>query len=75
MENHIKELELYNKIKAFVNVGNVLYTSTRVDKVNSSPTIVFEIHKVQDLRENLIPLIYENNCILLKTLKAQDFIL
>lgn len=75
IENHIKELELYNKIKAFVNVGNVLYTSTREDRVNSSPTIVLEIHKVQDLRKNLIPLMYENNCILLKTLKAQDFIL
>jgi len=75
LENHIKELELYNKIKEFLKVGNVLFTLPRVDRVNSNPTIVLEINKVRDLRENLIPLLYDNDDILLKTLKAQDFLL
>jgi hypothetical protein len=75
LENHIKELELYNKIKEFLNVGNVFFTASpsRVDRVNSNPTIVLEINKVRDIRENLIPLLYDNEDILLKTLKAQDF--
>lgn len=73
LENHIKELELYNKIKEFFNVGNVLLSSSRVDRVNSNPTIILEINKVQELRQNLIPLLYDNDYILLKTLKAQDF--
>lgn len=75
LENHVKELELYNKIKEFFNVGNVLLTSPRVDRINSNPTIVLEINKVQELREILIPLLYNNDDILLKTLKAQDFLL
>lgn len=73
LENHVKEFELYNKIKEFLNVGNVLLSSPRVDIVNSNPTIILEINKVQELRKNLIPLLYNNNDILLKTLKAQDF--
>jgi hypothetical protein len=64
---------LYNKIKEFLNVGNVLLSSPRVDIVNSNPTIILEINKVQELRKNLIPLLYNNNDILLKLLKAQDF--
>jgi len=64
---------LYNKIKEFLSVGNVILTSPRVDRVNSNPTVILEINKVQELRKNLIPLLYNNNDILLKTLKAQDF--
>lgn len=73
LENHVRELELYNKIKEFFNVGNVLLSSPRVDRVNSNPTIILEINKVQEIRKNLIPLLYDNDYILLKTLKAQDF--
>ncbi len=72
LENHIKELELYNKIREIFNVGNVLFTSPRVDRVNSNPTVVLEINKVQEIRDNLLPLLYDNSSILLKTLKAQD---
>ena len=75
MENHIKELELYNKIKEFFGVGNTLLTTPRVYRANSNPTIVLEINKINELRDILIPLIYnKENCILLKTLKAQDFL-
>ena len=76
LENHIKELELYNKIKEFFKVGNVLLTTPRVYRDNSSPTIVLEINKIKELRDILIPLMYnKENFLLLKTLKAQDFLL
>lgn len=73
LENHIKELELYNKIKEFFKVGNVLFTTPRVERVNSNPTIVLEINKINELRDILIPLMYDKGCILLKTLKANDY--
>jgi hypothetical protein len=66
---------LYNKIKAFLKDGNLLYTLSREAKVNSSPTILFEMHEVEKLNKILIPLMYDNDCILLKTLKAKDFLL
>lgn len=73
LENHIKELELYNKIKEFFKVGNVLLTTPRVYRENSNPTIVLEINKINELRDILIPLMYDEGRILLKTLKSKDF--
>lgn len=77
MENHIKELELYNKIKEFIKTGNVLITTPREYKIDSNPTIVLEINKIHELIGILIPLIYEDSNnkegVLLKTLKAKDF--
>ncbi len=72
LENHIKELELFNKIKEFLGVGNML-TSQRINRVNSNPTIVLEVNRIKELKEVLIPLIYNNDTILLKTLKSEDF--
>jgi len=74
LENHIKELELYNKIKEFLNIGNML-TSQRINRVDSNPTIVLEVNRIKELKEVLIPLIYDNDTILLKTLKSEDFCL
>ena len=74
LENHIKELELYNKIKEFLNVGN-MSTSQRINRVDSNPTIVLEVNRIKELKEVLIPLIYDNDTILLKTLKSEDFCL
>jgi Tfp pilus assembly protein PilZ len=74
LENHIKELELYNKIREFIKTGNVLLTTPREYKVNSNPTIVLEINKINELNVILIPLLLDNNKeVLLKTLKAKDF--
>ena len=75
LENHVKELELYNKIREFIGVGNVLLTTPRVYREDSHPTIVFEINKIKLLINILIPLMYEDNNLLLKTLKSQDFLL
>ena len=73
LENHIKELELYNKIKEFLNVGNLALTSQRINRVNYSPAVVLEVNKIKELIEVLIPLMYNNNIIILKSLKSQDF--
>ncbi|GAA4910315.1 hypothetical protein GCM10023405_35470 [Streptomonospora salina] len=87
LENHIKELELYNKIREFLKVGNVLLTtpsfgpsgrkvpSGRVYRENSNPTVVLEINKIKELRDILIPLMFNKDCLLLQTLKAKDFTL
>ena len=78
LENHIKELELYNKINEYLQIGKVLYTSDRSEKIgrsNGSPTIILEINKIKDLKFNLIPLMYENNSIILKSSKVKDFLL
>lgn len=72
LENHIKELELFNKIRDFLKIGRVLYTSNRIDK---NPTIVLEINKIMELKENLITLMYHDNSVQLKTLKSKDFLL
>lgn len=74
LENHVKELELYNKIKEFLNVGNIIITSKRIDRDNSNPTIVLEVNKIKELKD-IIPLMFDNGTILLKTLKSNDFFL
>lgn len=73
LENHVKELELYNKIKEFLNVGNIIITSKRIDRDNSNPTIVLEVNKIKELKDILIPLMFDKGTILLKTLKSNDF--
>lgn len=73
LENHIRELELYKKINEFLNVGNIRLTSQRTDRENSNPTIVLEVNKIKELKERLIPLMYDNNTIILKSLKSNDF--
>jgi len=75
LENHIKELDLYKKINEFLNVGNIYIASHRIDRVNSNPTIVLEVNKIKELNEVLIPLMYDNDSILLKSLKSNDFLL
>jgi cytochrome c oxidase subunit 3 len=75
LENHIKELELYNKIMEFINVGNLMLTSQRIDKVNSSPTVVLEVNKIKELIEVIIPLMHDSDGIILKSLKSKDFLL
>lgn len=76
LENHFKELELYNKIKEFMGVDKIIYSSERIEKKNSNPTIILEINKIKDIKEKLIPLMYDDqHNLLLKTLKSNDFLL
>jgi cytochrome c oxidase subunit 3 len=75
LENHCKELELYYKIKEFISVGNTLLTSPRVNRVDNNSTVVLEINKIKELKDNLIPLMYKDDCLLLRTQKSKDFLL
>jgi hypothetical protein len=50
-----------------------MLTSQRINRFNSNPTIVLEVNRIKELKEVLIPLIYDNDTILLKTLKSEDF--
>jgi len=76
LENHVKELELYNKIREFFKTGNILLQTAREYRVNSNPMIVLEINKVNDLRDIFGSLMFDDNKdILLKTLKSKDFLL
>lgn len=59
----------------FLNIGNIYLASQRIDRVNSNPTIVLEVNKIKELKGVLIPLLYNNNTILLKSLKSNDFLL
>jgi group I intron endonuclease len=73
LESHIIELELYNKIKEFIGVGKLVYTMPLANRKNINPTIVLEVNKVKELLDVLIPLIYKDNLVLLKSLKSIDF--
>ena len=80
LENHVKELELYNKIKEFLALhniqANVVLTMPRVYNIHSNATIVLEVNKIGHLISYLIPLIMEQDKPpILKTLKSQDFLL
>ena len=74
LENHVKELELYNKIKEYISAGNVILTTPKVYKVDSNPTIILEINKIKSLIDILIPLMYHEKNLLLKTFKSRDFL-
>lgn len=77
LENHVKELELYNKIKEFLALhniqANVVLTMPRVYNIHSNATIVLEVNKIGHLISYLIPLMEQDKPIL-KTLK-KDFLL
>jgi cytochrome c oxidase subunit 3 len=75
LENHYKEFELYKKIREYLTVGNMLLSSPRTYRVNSNPTVVLEVNKIKDIKEILIPLMYKNDCLLLKSLKSKDYLL
>jgi len=62
IENHVRgslRLELYQKLREFIGTGNIMLTPSRLDKINSNPTIVLEINQINDLIKVFIPLIYD----------------
>jgi hypothetical protein len=52
-----------------------MLTSQRIDRVNSSPTVVLEVNKIKELIEVIIPLMHDSDGIILKSLKSKDFFL
>lgn len=73
LENHIKELNLYYKIKEFLGSGNLAIVNRQKDDLHT--TIVLEINTVKNLLDIIIPLMYDNNTLILKSLKSNDFLL
>jgi LAGLIDADG endonuclease len=72
-ENHIKELELFKRIKEFLNLSsaNLNIIPPRKNRINSSPMVVFEINKIHVLKNIIVPLFSKLN--VLHSKKLQDF--
>jgi LAGLIDADG endonuclease len=71
-ENHIKELELFNRIKDFLNISNNLsITKPRLDRSNSNATVSLDITDIHILKKSIVPLYSKDG--ILKTKKFKDF--
>ena len=71
-ENHIKEINLFNRIKEFFNIKNKLIISkSRLNRPNSNDTVNLDIIEIHLLINVLLPLYSEDG--LLKTKKLKDF--
>lgn len=69
LENHIKELELYNKIKDYLATGNLTIGFVRPGREHRSVTVSLEVNKIKQLKEIIIPIMHHR----LKTIKRMDF--
>ena len=71
-ENHIKELELFNRIKDFFNISNNLnITPPRLDRPNSNATVNLDNTDIQLLKKCIVPLYSKDG--ILRTKKLKDF--
>jgi hypothetical protein len=71
-ENHIKELELFNRIKDFLNISNNLsITKPRLDRSNSNATVSLDITDIHILKKSIVPGYSKDG--ILKTKKFKDF--
>jgi hypothetical protein len=72
IKNHIKELELFNRIKDFLNISNNLsITKPRLDRSNSNATVSLDITDIYILKKSIVPLYSKDG--ILKTKKFKDF--
>lgn len=69
LENHIKELELYNKIKEYLGTGNMTISSVRPGREHQNKTVSLEVNSIKELKYIIIPLMNDK----LRTLKLLDF--
>lgn len=69
MKNHIKELELYNKIIESLGTGNISIGSVRPGREHQSITVSLEVNSIKELKYIIIPIMHDR----LKTLKFLDF--
>jgi len=56
LENHVKELGLFYKIKEYLKSGNILITKPRNRSPNSNSTVVLEFNKIDVLKTIIITL-------------------
>ena len=61
LENHVKELELFRRIKEYFNSGNLLIVPPRKNRLNQSSMVVLEINNVHVLKNFILPLFSKNN--------------
>ena len=55
-ENHVKELELFYKIREYLKSGNITITKPRKDRPNQNTTVVLEFNQITVLKTIIIPL-------------------
>jgi cytochrome c oxidase subunit 3 len=55
-ENHVKELELFHKIREYFKCGNLIITKPRKDRPNDSALVVLEFNHIIVLKTLIIPL-------------------
>jgi hypothetical protein len=72
-ENHIKELELFKRIKDYFNLSsaNLNIIKPRNNRSQSSPMVVFEIREIHNLKNIIVPLFSKVN--VLHSKKLKDF--
>lgn len=72
-ENHIKELELFKRIKEYFNLSsaNLIIKKSRTNSSQSGPMIVFEIREINILKNIIVPLF--SNVNVLQSKKLKDF--
>jgi hypothetical protein len=82
LENHIKELELFKKIKEYLNyrsaTGNLNIVLQRKTRVNSNPMVTLLFNNIRDLKNVIVPLFSKTDCIFkptsgLQSKKIKDF--
>jgi hypothetical protein len=64
---------LFYKIKEFIGLGNLLIVNRHRTTIQT--TIVLEVNEIKKLKDIIIPLMYDNDYLILKTLKSSDFLL
>lgn len=69
LENHIKELELYNRIRKYLGTGNMSIGSVRPGRENHNITVTLEVNSIKELKNIIIPIMHGR----LKSLKLLDF--
>jgi hypothetical protein len=71
-ENHIRELELFKRIKEFLKISNkIRNTKPKLNRPNSNATVCLDILNIYLLRNVFVPLYSKEE--ILKTKKFKDF--
>ena len=61
LENHVKELELFRRIKEYFNSGNLLIVPPRKNRLNHNSMVVLEINNIHVLKNLILPFLSKNN--------------
>jgi len=71
-ENHIKELNLFERIKDLFNIrSNFIFNKPRLNRPNSNATVSLDITNIQILKNKIVPIFSKSG--ILKSKKLKDF--